>query len=121
VLRGSKSICLKKDRQFTPKIEISTEGKSYDWLRIGITAKELEKEWSIWRNAQLIVELWQNDNKVDQEMIRIQRLLPDNNARDIYMDVENKKTHNKVKVYIWHAESQTHFVLDNLKIESFSE
>ncbi len=121
VIDGNKSICLKKDRQFTPKVEQSTEGMMYDWIRVGISAKEIEKEWSIWRNAQLIVEFYSGDEKVDQEMIRLQRLLPDNNARDLYIDVENNKSHDKLAVYVWHGDSQTHFVLDDLFIEVFDE
>jgi len=121
VIDGVKSICLKKDRQFTPKVEVSTESHEFDWLRVGISAKEIEKEWSIWKNAQLIVELYNNESKVDQEMIRIQRLLPDNNSRDIYIDVENKGNFDQIKFYIWHSESSTHLILDDFKVEIFNE
>jgi len=93
----------------------------FDWLRVGISAKEVEKEWSIWKNAQLIVELYQDDKKVGQEMIRLQRVLPDKNARDLYIDIEHKKLHNRIAVYVWHGDSHTHFVLDDLFIEIFNE
>jgi len=121
IINGQKSICLKNDRQYTPKAEITTQDMQYDWLRVGISAKEVEKEWSIWKNAQLIVELYLDGEKVDQEMIRLQRLLPDKNSRDLYIDIENKKKHNRLAVYVWHSDSNTHFVLDDLFIEIFNE
>lgn len=60
----------------------------YKWLRASIIAHCFSKEWDVWRMTEFHVRFKNGNRVVKDRFIRLQRLLNDNETREIFFDVK---------------------------------
>lgn len=119
---GYKGILLNKSKQESKEITIpvSTHKKGYYRASVKVFASEME--WDIWKQAQWIISLYNDDTEVKTNFYRIYRIIEPHIWQDITIDIKvPKNTHyNTIKIKFWNAESEKQLCIDNLKI-SFAE
>jgi Dolichyl-phosphate-mannose-protein mannosyltransferase len=113
---NGKSILLGKDRQSTPEYFFNISAEQGDYLRSSASFRSERKEWNTWRMAQFIVKFYKGDAMVDYKMVRVFRVLNDNETRRIYFDAKLPKGVNKASVSFWNAESDHPLLVDDLKV-----
>ncbi|MCR9289077.1 MAG: hypothetical protein NXI23_17010 [Bacteroidetes bacterium] len=121
-ISGQKSICLNKENQFSPSFNVSLLGSQKGWVRVNFDCRIGEKEHTTWKMTQTVVKLKQGEKTVKERLIRLQRLLFDGQTRTIYFDVEiPDPTVDNVEIYFWNSEGKRPILIDNLKIETFTD
>ena len=72
--------------------------------------------------TQFIVICNNEDKVVDQRMIKIQRLMNDNQSKNIYIDIRKpKEPITDITVKFWNADGNKMITIGQLKVESFDE
>ena len=66
--------------------------------------------------AQFILKFYKADAMVDYKMVRVFRVLNDNETRRIYFDAKLPKGVEKASVSFWNAESDRPLLIDDLKV-----
>jgi hypothetical protein len=113
---SGKSILLGKDRQSTPEYFFSLPPEQGTYVRCSATFRTERKEWNTWSMAQFIVKFYKADAMVDYKMVRVFRVLNDNETRRIYFDAKLSKGIDKASVSFWNAESDRPLLIDDLKV-----
>jgi hypothetical protein len=115
---GNKRIKLDKSQQFPPKYVVPlNHQKGQEWLRLQFKAGIEAKEWEYGRMTQVIMRLKKGDHIVRERMIRVQRLLNDNETRDLSMDLKiSDKSADRVEIYFLNANSDKTVWVDDLKL-----
>jgi hypothetical protein len=118
---GTGSACVGAEQQVTREYNAYPQGES-DWIRASATFRCGLKEWDVWRMTQFSVRFYMDDQPVKDRHIRLQRLLSDNETREVFIDVRTpKKPFNEIAVWLWNAGSEKPLLMDNLRIEAFDE
>jgi hypothetical protein len=121
-IAGKRSLCLNKERQFSPEFSAAISNNDADYVRAKATFRATNKEWDVWRMCQFVVKFKNNDQEVKQKQIRVFRLLNDGQTRDLYLDVKlPEESFNKVSVSFWNADSDKQILIDDLVIEKYTE
>ncbi|MEZ4943229.1 MAG: hypothetical protein R3D58_20305 [Saprospiraceae bacterium] len=120
---GVNSMFINGERQYSPAFELKPPGGDAQWLRVRATFHAPQKEWEFWRLPQLIVRYSNGETVVQEDMIRLGRLLPHDGAtRVIFLDSRLPRTaYERIQVFFWNANSAKTLLIDNLTVESFSE
>ncbi|WP_235298259.1 hypothetical protein [Portibacter marinus] len=124
IYRDSTSITiLNSENQFSPLFRIPVVvDSSYDWLRVSADFKIDQKEWFFWTMTQFIVEVYHQDQKIGNYMIRVQRHMNDQESKKLYIDIPNlKKPISELQVKFWNAGGHKRIEINNLKVEIFDE
>jgi len=117
---GNHSIYLSNENQYSPvfstPLSSSSEAK---WVRATADFYLQNKEWNFWMMTQFIISLEQGDQPIKHKMIRVHRLLKDNNWRRIAVDIKVPKdqSFDNVKVKFWNAGGTKEIWVDDLMIE----
>ncbi|MCB0532721.1 MAG: glycosyltransferase family 39 protein [Lewinellaceae bacterium] len=122
-IEGANSLFINGERQYSPAFELKPPGGDAQWLRVCATFHAPQKEWEIWRMPQLTVRYSNGETVVQEDMIRLGRLLPNDGAtRVIFLDSRlPQKAYERITVFFWNANSAKTLLIDNLTIEAFSE
>lgn len=76
----------------------------YDAIRINAGVEMQLKEWNFWRMTQFIVNVKNGDQLVENNMIRLQRLLSDNEKKEVNIDIKKpSKPFTHLEVLFWNA------------------
>lgn len=113
---SGKSILLGKDRQSVPEYFFNLPVKQGSYVRCSATFRTERKEWNTWRMMQFIVKFYKADVMVDYKMVRVFRILNDNETRRIYFDAKLPGGADKAAVLFWNAESDKPILIDDLKV-----
>lgn len=116
---SGKSLLLNKEKQSTPEYEIPVLKITANWLRISATFRTERKEWNTWRMAQFIVKFYKGNELVKYNMVRVFRVLQDNETKRIYFDAKIPDAFDRVTVSFWNAESDRPLLIDDLKVFLF--
>lgn len=112
---------LNKEKQSTPGVMLPME-EGYDWLRVSADFSIQQKEWNFWRMTQFVVKFKNKDKVVQQRMMRIQRMLNDNQTKRIHFDLPfPDKLCTDIDVNFWNAEGHKSVKISNVKVELFRE
>ena len=120
----STAIYLSQDVQFSPVFSFPfTVNKNSDWVRATAKFYCESKEWNYWQMNQFIISLEENDIVKKHKMIRVHRLLEENDWQQIWLDIKIPKEEkiNNIKIKFWNAGGAKEIWIDDLKVESFSE
>ena len=120
----STAIYLSQDVQFSPVFSFPfTVNKNSDWVRATAKFYCESKEWNYWQMSQFIISLEENDIVKKHKMIRVHRLLEENDWQQIWLDIKIPKEEkiNNIKIKFWNAGGAKEIWIDDLKVESFSE
>ena len=113
--------CLNANNQYSPLYDFELN-VDFEWMRVGADFQIILKEWDIWKMTQFIVRLSNNGTEVKNRMIRVQRLLNDNEQNRIYFDIKNpKRPLTAAQISIWNADGNKEILIKNLTIELFDE
>lgn len=116
---SGKSLFLNKEKQSTPEYFFTLpEGKG-NRLRVSATFRTEGKEWNTWRMAQFIVKFYKGNEMLKYNMVRVFRVLQDNETKRIYFDAKIPNDFDRVSVYCWNAESDKPLLMDDLKVLLF--
>jgi len=116
---SGKSLFLNKEKQSTPEYFFKVNDPEGNWLRVFATFRTERKEWNTWRMAQLTVKFYKGNAVVDYNMVRVFRVVNDNETKRIYMDVKLPKEFDRVSVSCWNAESDRPLLIDDLSVLLF--
>ncbi len=120
----STSLFLSQDVQFSPVFTIPfSPDEDSEWVRASADFYCENKEWNYWQMTQFIISLEDDDRIRKHKMIRVHRLLEQENWRRIWVDIKIPKGQkfNNVKVKFWNAGGSKEIWIDDLSVEYFSE
>lgn len=113
---------LDQTRQESPAVVLQQEDLPADatWLRAEAAFFTPSKEWDTWRMTNFTVRFLNGKQVVKQKLIRIQRILSQNQWKRIWVDVElSEKPFTHIEVTFWNAESTKAIFIDDLEIKVF--
>ena len=79
-------------------------------------------EWDVWKQAQWVIALYDDEKEVRTNYYRVYRIIEPNTWQDITIDIKTPKNkdYNALKIKFWNAESDKKLIADDLKV-SFAE
>ncbi len=120
--KKGKLLALNKYNQNSPYYKFAFNGNHAGWIRAQATFQCREKEYEGWKMAQFIVRLVKKDSIIKERMIRVYRLLDNNQTRDITIDLNLPgASFDSVNVLFWNGGSDKPLWIDDLKVDAFSE
>lgn len=122
VINGRGAIHLDANKQSSKTYEFPVNKGDAKWLRASATFRINEKEWDIWKMAQMKVTFYNKDQVVKENSIKLHRLLDDYSTKQIFIDVKlPKKPFDHASVVFWNAGGQKPMVIDDVQVEIFEE
>jgi hypothetical protein len=117
-----KALLLNKEKQNSPVYKFPFDGKGAKWIRGRATFHCIDKEYDGSKMTQFVMRLTYNGKIVKERMMRVYRLLDNNETRDVSIDMKLPETSfDSVNVLLWNAESDKPLWVDNLEVEAFEE
>ncbi len=121
-----KYLLLNKETQESPVYSFAFNGSNAKWLRVQAEFHCGNKEWDVWKMAQFVVRLVDKNKPgkgiVKENMIRVYRLLDENEKKDISLDMKLSQEHyDSVSISFWNAGSDKELAIDSLKAWSFNK
>jgi len=122
-IAGKNSLFVSADRPNSPLYAIPLPPGDARWLRAGAVFHGPKKEWEVWRMPQLVIRYAEGETVVQEDMIRIGRLLQyDGATRAIFLDSRlPRKNYDQIQVFFLNAGSSHPLLIDDFKVESFSD
>jgi len=121
-IAGNRSLCLNEARQYSPVFKIPLPDGNATWIRTKATFKCLQKEWDVWKMAQLIVVFYNGDTRIKEKQIRVHRLLYDGETQVVFLDTKiPQEAYNRIEVLFWNGNGTKPLVIDDFSVESFEE
>lgn len=123
IINGNRSVYFDGEREYGPEIVIPFNNKEADWVRAGLTAKPLSKEWYGWKMIQFILTFKSSTNdNVKTRMIRVNRIAEEQKVSNIYFDMKIPEGKvDSLKIWFWNPGSDIPVILDDLTIQTFEE
>ena len=119
-ISGQHSLCLNKERQYSPAFGFPYQKGASKWVRTTATFRCQFKEWDVWKMTQMIARFKKDDQIVKERAIRIYRLLDSGKTRSIYMDIScPSEDFNRFEVTFWNAEGSKPILIDDILIEGY--
>ena len=120
-LDGNNSLCVTGDVEYSQIVDVEAKGLEYSWIRARANFVTKIKEHDIWKMTQFTIQLKQDEKIVKRKMIRVQRTLNENTAKELSLDIRvPSKPFNQIEVYFWNPGSTTSLIVDNLEISAFN-
>lgn len=120
---NGKSIVLNKQFDHVNSHKIPYKpSKPGNWVRATATFYSNDAETYIWDLPSMALRLDNNEEYVIENTLRIGRFLKSGEKNTIYFDIkvpDKKVTH--IYVYVWNQYSKKDLIVDDLKIEEFTE
>ncbi len=99
-------------------IENTTSLKS--WIRAYAHFKIEHKEWNTSNQTQFTILFYKNNEIIQQNYIRVQRLMGDGENKELYVDAQKpKKAFDKIGILFNNMDSKLPIEIDNLKVITF--
>ncbi len=97
-------------------------GKGFRWIRVQATFHCERKEWNADKMTQFIVRAVNKGNVTKENMIRVYRLLGENETKSISLDMKlPKKGLDEIDILFWNGASDIPIWIDDLKVWGFNE
>mgnify|MGYP001386812175 FL=1 len=120
-ITGNKVLFLKSEYQFTSEYSFSPKSTA-NWYKVSADFSAYSKEWDTWRMTQFYIKFYHKDVVIKENMIRVYRVLNDNQSRSIHFFAKKPlEDFDRVSMSLYHANSDKLLYIDNLKVESFDE
>jgi hypothetical protein len=121
-IQGLRCEYVNKEKQNTKTYSTKLNNNEATWVRVSADFYISSKEWSWWLMTQFIVKYTNHGKLVKEKMIRVQRLMNDNQTKNIFLDSKlPDQPFDEISVQFWNAEGSKILLIDNLKIETFNE
>jgi hypothetical protein len=117
-----KALALNKDKDNSPVYRFAFDGKGAKWIRGRATVHCIDKEYEGSKMAQFVIRVTSNGKVVKERMIRVYRLLDNNETRDVTIDMKLPATpFDSVSLLFWNSGSDKPLWVSNLQVEAFDE
>ena len=103
-----------------PKIPIAHQ--NHKWLRVYATCQLHQKEWDQWKMTQLVIVFEKDKQEIKRRCIRIQRLLCDDELKEVWIDVKLPKDNfDDVQIELWNAGNNKSIEISHIRAEVYNE
>ena len=118
---GSRALILDKGRQSFGPVDLPVKPGESPWIRLEADFTVTAREWDTWKFTQWIVQFHRGPDVVKTNLIRVQRLLPEDHVtQHIFFDVKvPAEGFDRCTMTFWHADSQGVLAVDNIKVSRF--
>jgi len=117
---GKQSLELNAQNQFSPEIRIPVKPTSNKWIRVQAQFYVPQKEWEVWKMAQMIVRFKKEDKILQKRMIRVHRQLGERTWQANWTDMDiSDKEFDEVVVLFWNANGTKTLFIDDLSVEMY--
>ncbi len=118
---STKAACLTGSDQFIGPFVLPVSDECSEWIRCEGDFNIQSREYNVWKLAQWSVIFYQSDQIVKSNMIRIQRLvLQDQQNVHLQFDVRVPEgSFDKCTMTLWNADSANTLLVDDLKVSCF--
>lgn len=121
-IEGKRSFCLSQEMQFSPLLQAPVQKRADGWVRITATFRSQQKEWDVWRMAQLQARFLHQGQIVKDRAIRVFRLLDPDSTQRIYIDIKMpNQDFDTIAMQLWNADSNKTLAVDEVEITVFEE
>jgi hypothetical protein len=121
-IEGRQSFCLNREVQYSPTLKTSLHPLKNGWVRFAATFHCEQKEWELWRMAQLIGRFSYKGQEVKTRAIRLHRFLWDHTTKRLYLDIKMpEQPFDEVTMMVWNASSDKKLLVDEFEILTFKE
>lgn len=111
-----------KDLQTINPIYINNNSNIKKWIRVSADFSCVSKEWDVWKQAQFIMEFYDNKKCIQNNFIRIHRFINESETKRIFIDaLTPKEKWDKLKIYIWNSDGNKELYIDNMTVFSFND
>ncbi len=120
---GFKALIINGDREFTPAIDIKTDGKweKNKWLRISghFYTEKYPRHWG-WEMSKLVVRFEKDGSTVKERYILPERVLDKSKWKFASMDFKiDSIEFDNLKLFMWKPGGSNPIILDDLRLEVF--
>jgi len=120
VFSGKQSLELNAQNQFSPEIRIPVERTPNKWIRVQAQFYVPQKEWEVWKMAQMVVRFKKDGQILKKRMIRVHRQLGERAWQSNWTDMDiSKGDFDEVVVLFWNANSTKTIFIDDLSVEMY--
>jgi hypothetical protein len=120
-INNNKKIKINKRLQYSSIYRIYNPHNNRKWVRAYCNYSITEKEWDIWKQSQFIIQFYLDKNNIQNNYIRIHRLLNENKTKCIYIDAIVPKKWDYLTLQFWNATSEKELIIDDLHLISFND
>jgi hypothetical protein len=111
-----------KEVQYSPVYAMPTNYNKHKWLRVFVTCTTTQKEWDQWKMCQLTYSIKTTDGIVKNNMIRVHRLLTDNETKEISFDILLPQQPIASSTFqVWNAGGDKQVQVSNIKVIAFDD
>lgn len=119
-INGNRRLLLSKSHPHAHLITLTPEMPLKKWLRLTADFTCIEKEWTLWKQADWIVRFKDGDKVRHTNSLKVQNFINTGETKTIYMDARlPRKKWDNAEVFFWYTESDKELQVDNIKIETF--
>jgi hypothetical protein len=120
VISGNQSCCLGPSSEFSSMMKFEVPPGTR-WLRATARFRCTHKEWDVYKMAQFRLHLFKGDTAVKTNLIRVFRVLDDNEMQTFFLDLHIPRhlDFDQGGVDLWNAVSEKYIAVDDLTVEAF--
>ena len=119
-IRGRRSLLLDSSTRETIEYKFPYPAKA-GWLRMSADMHCDEREYNIWKMAQIVGRLYKNGQKQKENMFRIYRILDNGQTRTITLDIKVSGAADTASIGFWNGYGNKRLIIDNIRVVSFDE
>ena len=121
-ITGKKSLELNGTTKEVIEFKFPYKSDNAQWLRFSADFKCGNREFYVWKMAQIVGRLYKNGVKQKENMFRIYRFLNDNETKNLSLDMNiTNQQFDSVSIGFWNGYSELPLIIDNIKVVSFDE
>jgi hypothetical protein len=116
-----KTLQLDKAHNESPVFKFAFSDKTAQWMRADAVFHCDAKESDVWKMAQFVVRIMNKGVKVQENMIRVYRVLDAQETKDISLDIKlPSATYDSVNILFWNADSDVPLQINTLQVKTFN-
>jgi hypothetical protein len=114
---GRRVFKLDSAKQWVDGLNIPLKGIHNGWYRVSVNCFFPKKEQKVWNQTQFWAGFYLGQNKVKQNMIRIQRITEEGLWTEVYIDIKApREDYDSFKVIFWNASGIKPIYIDSVRV-----
>jgi hypothetical protein len=120
LIKDKLQYCLGQKVQYSRRWEQAIPSSKQKMARVIVDAKTSEIDQETWKYAQLIISFYSGGFNLKNELLRVQRLMSDEEWCKVWIDAEIPKGATNIAVSIWNAENKRKICFKNIEIITYN-
>lgn len=117
----NKRLILSKSHPHAHILTLTPDMPLGKWLRLTADFTCIEKEWTLWKQAEWIVRFKYGEKVRHTNSLKIQNFINTGETKSIFMDAKlPTKEWDHAEVFFWYTESEKELQVDNIRIDTFN-